>query len=174
MKPTARLRRIERTREGLIERVGEMEEGLLDFQPEPDKWSIREIVEHLVVAEESVLGDTAALEEMEARPRSLRGRILYLVVMFVLRFDIPVKVPSRDMLPTGEASIGELADRWRETHDRLRAYLRGRSGRAGRDAVFRHPVCGPMKPSQALWMLEVHLHRHIRQIDGIQKAYMGR
>ncbi len=35
--------------------------------------------------------------------------------------------------------------------------------------LFRHPIAGPLTTAHALRMLEVHLDRHIRQIDALER-----
>lgn len=36
--------------------------------------------------------------------------------------------------------------------------------RGERQAVFAHPISGPLTPHQAILMLDVHLRRHARQV----------
>ena len=85
--------------------------------------------------------------------------------MFVLRYGIPVKVPSPAMVPQGDRSLGELRRLWDENQEWLRAYI-GRLDRQGfRRAVFEHPVAGPLNVEQAVHMDQVHLDTHVRQIQ---------
>ncbi|NWJ40629.1 MAG: DinB family protein [Geothrix sp.] len=160
----ALLQALDDRRRALLASLETLDPGTLQARPAPGAWSILEIVEHLVVAEQVILQglpDPAALVD---RPRSLRQRCTYPLVLLVLRLGIPVKVPSRRMLPTGTVPLAELRDRWDATHRWLRAYAEGLPpGGAGR-AVFSHPVCGPITLSQALRMDRLHLEIHARQI----------
>jgi hypothetical protein len=165
-----RLRRIEAKRSELLDRAGALAPGVLRGRPQPDKWSIRESIEHLVLAEEDVLIDLANLDRLAPRARRPKDRLLYFVVMFVLRYDIPVKAPSDAMLPKGDIPLTELRKRWEANHARLRAYVEEMDGSALRRAVFRHPVTGPLTPPQAIRMLEVHLDRHARQIRELERS----
>ena len=104
----------------------------------------------------------ALLESLESlSPEALRARLL---VWLVLRLGIPVKAPSRRMLPTGGATLAELRERWDATHAWLRAYAEGLPPGGGGKAVFAHPVCGPITLSQALRLDRLHLEVHTRQI----------
>lgn len=125
MNPVERLSRIEVKRAKLVSRVGVMDRELRLAHPRPGKWSIREIIEHLVIAEEAVLGEVTRLAELAARPRAIRHRVRFPVVMFILRFDIPVQAPSRAMLPSGELTFCDIRERWQTNHDGLRRYLGG-------------------------------------------------
>jgi len=102
--------------------------------------------------------------ELVARRRSLKNRCIYPIVIFVLRFRIPVKVPARRMLPTGQASLAEVRTAWDENLRWLRGYVAGLSPDGGRHAVFRHPVAGPITLIQALRMDRLHFATHLRQI----------
>ena len=117
----------------------------------------------------------ALLDSLESlSPEALRARpaegawssleILEHLVWLVLRLGIPVKAPSRRMLPTGGATLAELRERWDATHAWLRAYAEGLPPGGGGKAVFAHPVCGPITLSQALRLDRLHLEVHTRQI----------
>ena len=51
--------------------------------------------------------------------------------MFVLKYGIPVQVPSPAMVPQGDRSLGELRRLWDENQAWLRAYV----GRLDRDGL---------------------------------------
>jgi len=75
--------------------VAALDEAMLTARPLPDKWSIREIVEHLVLADDDVVGDFSRLDALDAQPRGIGHHVRYLVVVCVLRSRIPVTAPSR-------------------------------------------------------------------------------
>lgn len=163
----ARLQLIETKRIRLQQRLSTLEPHVMTTRPRPDKWSIVEIVEHLVLSERVVFGPPDALEQRTPRARSLRNRALYWVVMCILRFDIPVKVPSAALLPEGTRSVGYLWEQWEASHAALRRWVEASDTRVRQHALFSHPVAGPMTMADTLRMLDVHLDRHIRQIDGL-------
>jgi len=163
----ARLQLIEAKRIRLQQRLSGLEPHVVTARPRPDKWSILEIVEHLVLSERAVFGPLDGLEQRTPRERSLRNRALYWVVMFILHFDIPVKVPSAALLPEGTRSVESLWAQWQASHTALRRWVEASDARVQRHALFSHPVAGPMTMADTLRMLDVHLDRHIRQIDGL-------
>lgn len=165
----ARLHSIETKRKRLQQVVSELEPEVVAARPHPDKWSIQEIVEHLVLSETGVFGPVAELEHRTPRQRSVKDRTLYWVVMCVLRFDIPVKVPSPAMIPEGKRCVGDHWVQWEANHRALRDWVDASDARVLEQALFSHPVAGPMTVTATLRMLEVHLDRHIRQIDGIRR-----
>lgn len=164
-----RLQMIDRRRMALLDEVETLDARLLVAKPLPDKWSIREIIEHLVLAERDVLKNLPDASQLHALKRTPKDRLLYVVVMFVLRFGIPVQAPSAAMLPSGNRSLDELRRMWDETHEWLRMYVVGLEREGLRRAVFGHPVAGPLTVRHAVHMLAVHLHTHTRQIRRLER-----
>jgi len=157
----------------LLDELAALPPAALKAKARPDKWSILEIVEHLVLAERFVLAGMPPAAELVARRRSLKNRCIYPIVIFVLRFKIPVKVPAKRMLPTGQASLAEVRSAWDGNLRWLRAYVAGLPPGGGRSAVFLHPVAGPITLTQALRMDRLHFATHLRQIRRLQAQARG-
>jgi hypothetical protein len=160
-------------RRALLDELAALPPEALKAKARPDQWSILEIVEHLVLAERLVLGGMPPAAELVARRRSLKNRCIYPIVIFVLRFKIPVKVPTKRMLPTGQVSLAEVRSAWDENLRWIRAYVAGLAPGGGRRAVFLHPVAGPITLTQALRMDRLHFATHLRQIRRLQATARG-
>jgi hypothetical protein len=114
MRLNQRLHELNEKRGALLDEMEALDPAKLLAKPLAGKWSILEIIEHLVLKERSsracqtrrVLGE---------RERRLKHRFRYLIVMFVLRYGIPVPVPSPAMVPRGARSLPELRRLWDET-----------------------------------------------------------
>lgn len=159
-----RLDALEAEREDLLERLGAVPETRLRRSVDSASWSVLQIVEHLIQAEEYCLLGHLPPERLEPRRRSLLQRLAYRLVILILRSPLRVSTPIEEMDPTGTTPLARLADRWRTSHSRLRTITLDVSD-PRRDAVFRHPVAGPMTPDQAIRMLAAHQTRHLTQID---------
>lgn len=157
-----RLDAYDRTRRALLDEMDALDPILLSFSHRAGEWSILEILEHLVLAERAVLQDLPEPYRLEAREPRLRHRLAYTTVTFLLKFRIPVRVPSPAMVPQGDKSLLDVRRLWDENARWLRAYV-GRGQGLSR-AVFRHPVAGPMTVSQAVRAGQLHLAVHRRQI----------
>lgn len=148
----------------LLDGLEALDLEVLHAKPRPGAWSILEIVEHVVVAESVILLGLPSRADLVAQPRRLEHRLKFLVVLLVLKLRIPVRVPSRRMLPTGQRSLAELRDSW-DGHLRwLRAFAEASDEEDLGQAFFTHPVAGPITLAQALRMDLLHLWTHGKQI----------
>jgi len=142
-------------------------------KPNPDRWSILEIVQHMVLSEREVLGYLPEPDELVDRQRGLRARLSYAVVLMVLRWSIPVPVPSDGMVPDGDTSLAELSQQWDENIGWLRDYLDSVRPADLARAVFRHPVAGPLTVTQAARIAKLHFDAHHRQIRKVKAHVMS-
>ena len=157
----------------LLDGLEALDVEVLQAKPRPGAWSILEIVEHLVVAESVILLGLPSRGELVARPRRLEHRLKHLAVLLILKGRIPVRVPSRRMLPTGQRSLAELRDSW-DGHLRwLRVFAEALDEAALGQAFFTHPVAGPITLAQALRLDLLHLRTHGKQIAKLRLQHLG-
>ena len=157
------------TRHALLDEMGALEPVVLTAKPLAGKWSILEIIEHLVLAERVVFKGMPDPSRLEAGERGLGNHARYLLVTFVLKAGLPVRAPSRRMLPQGGRSLDELRRLWDENQDWLRLVVDEAGPEGVRRAVFHHPVAGPLTVEQAVRMLQVHFDGHVSQIHRLQR-----
>ncbi len=168
------LQALEAQRQAILHDLATWDEAARAARPRPGKWSALEIAEHLVLAERVILQDLPPAGALVARPREFKHRSLYWVVVAILRFRIPVKVPTRRMAPAGGRSLAEITALWDENFRWLRAHAQALEPGDEARAVFRHPVAGPITLAQALRMAQLHLAIHLRQLQQLKpQAHPG-
>src|SRR5512133_71013 len=156
----------------LLDGLETLDVAVLHAKPRSGAWSILEIVEHVVVAESVILLGLPSRGDLVARPRRLEHRLKHLAVLLILKWRIPVRVPSRRMLPTGQRSLAELRDSW-DGHLRwLRAFVESAEEDAQGQAFFIHPVVGPITLMQALRMDLLHPRTHGKQIAKLRLQHL--
>ena len=169
MRLERRLQVFNERRGALLDEMEELDPGALVAKPLGGKWSMLEIIEHLVLAERAVfkgLADPAQLAETE---RGLGHRVRYRLVMFVLSSGIRVRVPSPAMVPRGDRSLPELRRLWDENQAWLRSCIDSLGPNGIRRPVLEHPVAGPLTVEQAVRIDQVHVDGHVRQIRTLQR-----
>jgi hypothetical protein len=151
----------------LLQRLDSLSNEVLSFKAGPDRWSIVEVVEHLVIAEESLIEQLGA--EVHSPPLDIESRSAekYRTVIKVMERDIEVDVPHESLEPLGRSSLDELLSQWEDLRKELHRLLAAIKEENKDDMVFRHPYAGPLDISETLHFFDVHFDNHMRQIDRI-------
>ena len=141
------------------------------FKPAANRWSIAEVVEHLVVAEGRVQARFAQWPEgaeesnPERTPSEMDARIIA---------EVPVRSKSIQapplLFPTGQWSTTEALERLLYARNETLRLLE--STPALRAYSMQHPVFGPWDGYQWLLAVAAHSERHIDQIREV-KACSG-
>jgi len=160
---------------GLEEKFGKLRQHLntltddtLYFKAGPDKWSIVEVIEHLVMAEEDMLAQlTGAASAVSLDPQDRSAKNYHIVIKVMTR-DIPVDVPDESMEPHGQFSLEELLERWDATRKKARAFIDAIDTGGAGDLVYRHPFAGPLDMAETLRFIDVHFDNHMRHIEKIK------
>ena len=156
------------TRRALLDELALLNDDQIRRKPGPSEWSILQIVQHMVLAEQGVMQYLPEPEELIARKRGLHARIFYVVVLLILRWNIRVPVPSKRMVPDGNTSLSEVRQQWDENLRWFRGYLDSLRPEDLKRAVFSHPVAGPLTGPQAGKMAQYHFDAHLRQIEKVK------
>lgn len=164
-----RLRSWGERRRLLLDEVESLTPQRLVAKPLPGKWSILEIVEHLVLADRDVFQGLPDPAQLVDRKRRLKDRVNYPIVMFALACRIPVKISSPKMMPRSQSSLAELRRDWEAVGRWLESYLDAIEPGALAKAVFAHPIAGPMTLQQCFHMGDLHLATHTRQIRRLER-----
>ena len=130
-------------RNALLQRLESLPSDTLSFKSGPDKWSVVEVVEHLVIAEEDLLKQVST--QTPSFDRTSISPEKYKTVIKVMERDIPVDVPDEILEPQGCSTLQELLSRWNVARDKIRALLEGIDSENKDELVYRHPFAGLVK-----------------------------
>jgi len=119
------------------------------FTPGPGKWSVGQVIEHLVISEREIFKCIPEKPQKGRSVTSLRNGICYILVVIVLKLGLPLPVVSYEMEPEGRSSLTELHRRWNENHRWLRSFAEEISSDDLDRPVFCHPVAGPLTLAQS-------------------------
>ena len=141
----------------------------LDFKPAPDRWSISENVEHMMIVHNLVLN---YIQQVIALPPSLKesawiGREEKMLEHIRSRAT-PLKVPEIGA-PKNQWPHEELFRRFGETRDLLVEFS-ATTDAPLRSFCFPHPVFGEKDCYQWLLGLGAHCERHLDQIREITSS----
>lgn len=175
-------RSLNRSRQRVLEVTKGLSEAQFRFKPAPDRWSIAENVEHIVIVQERVLGPIR--EQLTQAPPPAAGTDTARVDSIVLE-----KIPDRSMKakapapiePTGQCTLAETLARYSRNCERLVEYLettpdlREHSLESKPLAFVTNGAFTTMDGYQWLLTVAGHDERHVRQIEEVKAdpAYPG-
>lgn len=114
---------LEQSREGVVTATAGLSEAQYNFKPASDRWSISEILEHMLIVQEAVLGPIretlATAPKSESHdPHSIDSIVLTQFTNRSQRFNGPERIH-----PAGNLPFAAALDRVLSNHGRLLAYL---------------------------------------------------
>jgi hypothetical protein len=164
-----RLAVLDEARDSFLEPIRSSSESQRSFRPTPGSWSMLDVAEHLVLAEEKSL-----LGMLKGPPPGTTvtpvARIRMALVLLVMKSALRVKVPVARVLPTGSVALPELERRWMEARRGLGAFLESITEEEAGTARFRHPIGGWVTVGKGVTFNAEHIGHHARQVRRIQRA----
>ncbi len=158
------LDKLDKQRHALLDGLETLTAEQVAFRPGPSKWSIGQVIEHLVISEREIFKCVPEQSQKGQGIYSLRNRISYILVVVILKLGLPVPVVSHEMEPEGRSSLTELYRQWDENHRWLRSFVEKLPAEDWDRPVFCHPVAGPLTFAQSIHLDRLHLNTHLRQI----------
>ena len=157
------LAQLDRTRTGLVEATKGLSEAQWKFKPGPDRWSVAEVLEHIVVVEQFLLENTAkdVMKAPAGKPdrdyKSTDKLVLTAIADRAQRAQAPEPVQ-----PTGRWSSQETLNQFLKVRARTTEFLKSTPGL--RDHVADSPLGQPLDAYQWLLYISAHSDRHTKQI----------
>jgi hypothetical protein len=143
-----------------------LSEAQLRFKPQPDRWSIADCIEHIVLTEDTMY---AKATQGAPNPNGVSldpekdVRFTEAVVARRRRVDAPAPLRPANRFPSAEA----VRERFLEQRERAVAYARDCTEDV-RHLFAMHPLLGEIDCYQFLLLLALHPARHAAQIEEIK------
>ena len=154
-------------RQALLQHLDSQPPGALTFKAGPEKWSVIEAIEHLLVVEDNFLEQVSANKPSFSLDPDKRSPKNYQVVLKVMQRDVEVDVPHESMEPHGHFSFSELQRRWDAIRNKMQGLLEDMQADIEGEMVYEHPYAGPLNIAETLAFIEVHFDSHVRHIEVI-------
>jgi hypothetical protein len=157
------LAQLERTRAAVIDATKGLTDAQWKFKPAPDRWSVAECLEHIVLVEGYLLDSTS--KNVMKGPAPKPGRDLKsidnLVLTGIADRSQKAKAPE-PVTPKGQASPAETLNRFFKLRGETIAFLQSTPDL--RDHVGDSPLGQPLDAYQFLLFISAHSDRHTKQI----------
>jgi hypothetical protein len=164
--------RLEGAKAALLARVGSLDSATLNRRPDPQTWSILQVIAHLTKSEAGTLNYIRKkTQDPAALPKA--GLTAWVRVGVLL---VGLESPFRFKAPASTADVPETADpvetfaAWGRVRDDWRPFASNFPDNLSDRLIFRHPFVGLLGPRQVMVFLLWHLKHHTRQVGRIRKA----
>ena len=157
-----------RQRTSLQDGVRALSDAQWDWTPDAATWSVGQIVQHLVLSDETLgqAQDPAAVKLEDPMFRVMPRAWRRALVLGALKRDVALPLPSPAVEPRSNVPLPPLLARWEAARAEMRRALDAMPKNARR---YSHPVLGPLTATQMLELNETHVAYHTRQIEGLQR-----
>lgn len=152
------------SREKLVRSTQDLSRTQLQFKPAPDRWSVAECIEHIIVVEDLVLGNVkSTLQQAPGSPGSALDDDS--IVKAVAGRATRIKGPER-LMPTGRWGHDQLLSEFEAARKRTAAFAASTDAPL-REHAYAHPVIGPLDCYQWLLLIAAHGERHRAQAEEV-------
>ncbi|MCC7223807.1 MAG: DinB family protein [Chitinophagales bacterium] len=143
------------------------------FKPKPDAWSMLQVAQHIIAAEEATLLFVSTRQRIKSsfwgRWRSrIRSFGLKLFLLSPLKAKAP-NVPG--LVPDGSKSYEQLSNHWDAVREQWRQFLTNFEAEHLEDVVFKHPIAGKFNLLQTIDdFMAPHISHHLQQLQRIKAS----
>lgn len=165
---------LEKSRNKLLDELEYFEEGQLNVLPAADKWSINQVVAHLILVEQVTIGyiQNKIRKEETLETSSFMNLSKSVALKIALKSGMKFKAPQVVASVPDTASLDSLRHQWDETRYQLEDLLTELPVHLMDKYLFKHPYSGPLTVGQALSFLQDHFDHHLQQIKQLKQQFM--
>jgi len=159
---------LELQRSLLLNQVKDMPIDQFNFSPTQGKWSISQVLTHILTAESLSIGymkkKAQGIDQLED------SGVLQVLILELLKVSqripsLKFKAPKVVVDKTPAAlPIHEIIQKWDAQRADLKLFLDGIEEKNAKKLLYKHPIAGRLNPRQALIFLGEHIGHHLPQI----------
>ena len=154
---------LQQTRDGVVEATKGLSDAQMKFKPAPDRWSVAETLEHIVLVEDSLLQNVT--DKVMKGPAGAADRDTAKIDAMVLAM-IPDRSHKRQaspqFVPTGRWTPSETLDHFQKTRAKTIAFLDSTPDL--RAHASDSPLGQQLDAYEWLLFIGAHSQRHTKQI----------
>lgn len=164
-----RLQAVNQLIEDLYTRLKTHSHEQLNRKPGPGQWSVLQIMHHLIQAE--TLSERYVRKKLsfnpELKPAGLANafRLFLVRINFVLPFKYKAPPGVGDDVLPDTSTLEDTIQQWRKQRQSLSELLENLPEGYHAKALYKHPLAGKLSLVQMLDFFELHIQRHLGQIE---------
>lgn len=164
-----RFDKLELDRKKLFSKLGKVNEDILNYKPQENKWSIIQVIHHLYKSEQlSLVYIKRKLRDTQNIKKSGIGSLARaLLLEWALRFPTKLKAPANVSDVPDTAKLEFYSEKWIRIRNDLSEIIENTNIEILNGNIFKHPSVGEMNMLHALKFMQAHFDNHKKQIDNI-------
>lgn len=165
---------LEKSRNKLIKDLLELDDTLLNTSPGEGKWSIGQIVAHLLQVEQITLSyiQRKLQKEEELQQAGIKNTVKAVLLKVALNSGMKFKAPKVVAEVPDQVDLETVRAQWDDTRYKLEDLLTELPPAMLDKCLFRHPYAGMLSISQTLTFLHDHFNHHLQQINNLKQQFM--
>lgn len=166
----AKYLRLEKSRNRLLNELAGLSDVELNTPAADGKWSINQIVSHLIMVEQYAISYIhRKIEQDELLTASeLSNTVNNVLLKLAMLSPFKFKAPSVVATVPAHANFSLLRRQWDETRFKLEDLLTEVPHTLFYKYLFKHPLAGALTVNQTLSFLQDHFNHHLYQIKAIK------
>lgn len=162
---------LEKSRNRLLDELEGFEDGQLNVLPATDKWSVNQVVAHMILVEQVTIAyiQNKIRKEKTLETSSFMNLFKSVLLKLALKSGMKFKAPQAVASVPDIASLGTLRLQWDTVRYELEDVLTGLPPHMLNKYLFKHPYSGPLTVSQTLSLLQDHFDHHLQQIQQLKQ-----
>jgi uncharacterized damage-inducible protein DinB len=159
---------LEQQRAEIVELIKNLPKEKFNHSPAEGKWSISQILTHILTAEGLSIGymKKKAKGIAQLQDAGVLAEMRFLLLKISQRIpSLKFKAPRLVVENTPPAlPKQQLLQQWEAQRNDLKTFLEGIDEKYSRRVIFKHPVAGRFSASQAVAFFREHIIHHLPQI----------
>lgn len=169
----SRYLKLEETRNRLLDELQGLDEELLNQPGAAGKWSINQIVAHLIQVEQLTnVYIQRKVQSEDLQTSCLANGARALLLRIALHSGLKFKAPAVVADVPAQAHLPALRKQWDSARYQFEDTLTEMPRHLLDKCVFRHPYAGMLTITQTLDFLQDHFSHHARQIARLRQQLM--
>ena len=166
--------KLEKSRFQLFAKLDEKEEPELNYHPDKNKWSVIQVLNHLIITEQLSIKyiNKKLTYRTNIKKTGLSAAIRFFVLKLMLQTPLRFKAPEIVSEAPDNGDFNYIKSQWDQTRKELRKLLDDLPEEFLNKNIFKHAIAGKMNIYQTLGFMEEHFKHHLKQIDRIEKSFI--
>ena len=153
----------------LLTYVEGYDQEVLNQAPEEDKWSVQQIMNHLILSEKYSLG--YCKKKLSFEPKLKKAGLGSTLKEWLVRsyFILPLKLEAPKGIDTSALpkvdTIENIKNTWHKNREQMKQFLETVDARYLDREVYKHPFAGRLTLKAMLVFFTAHFRHHRKQIQ---------